>query len=269
MESESSEGTISESLELQPLSEEYLRNLSDDELIELWRRRWKGSQTQFAREYSLDQGNFSSWLRKKKQAPCMARAVFSFLSGKDPDYYSYFPSSLPDRIAAVPDPRDPKIIEAFLVRSLTLKQLLHRFERISLMDTQRTLKGIIFLDADQYISPILEFSEYPHLETYYHFVICISQKSFPRRLVKYLDKEWVSLLVSDFTAKDAADGDFIYAAASLNQKLEGWTVPFFFVTEDHFAQGLKSRMDELGYRKCSIVLPYQFRENLKDFTQST
>jgi hypothetical protein len=239
---------------------EELRKMTNEELARVWKERWKGSQNKFAREYSLNQGNFSRWLQGKKDSMKSVKAVFRFLMGVGPEFDLPSEDIPPQEIVYRAGPRKDAR-EVFRESSITLKELMIRIENI----LSERLYGIVFLDADQYIHPIESFSSQPHLHSHFHFVICVSEKCLPRSLIRYLKEEWISVLVNESGVRDAADVDLTVAVTCLNQKLWGYPLPFTLVSRDHFVHLLKRRLDELSYRECLVYHP----SKVVDFLQHT
>jgi hypothetical protein len=113
-----------------PLKKEDLQKMTDKELGRLWKERWKGSQNQFAREYHLNQGNFSRWLQGKKDSMKSVRAVFLFLMGEGPGYDLPSDTIPPREYVYRGGPRED-VIQAFQNSAISLEQMLSRITSCS------------------------------------------------------------------------------------------------------------------------------------------
>jgi hypothetical protein len=233
-------------------TEDQLSEMTDEQLIELYKKHKACSKAVFCQRYKIKACNFTRWL-KGETKPSARRVVITFLKElkiaqrvlcKDSVHVS-----MKDMITVRELILDWRM-EEYIQESKSIRQISYKMEILPIFN----IYGLVFLDGDQHVSGLMmDLGERTDLHPYYHFIVFVSCLQPPRCFFYYFGERWLTVVLSTNSKKDAVDYDMIMAATLLNEKFSDFPTPFILSSHDHFVDSLKQRLDEFNYRLCTIV----------------
>ena len=120
------------------------------------------------------------------------------------------------------------------------------------------LSCIVFIDGDNVSTSIKSIIPYapadPLMEWKIHVIIIFRNGTTSTDIIGLEHRPWLSILNSSTKDKDAVDQALSVAMTSLNVFLINWVdIPFYIVTNDHFAFEIAQDIPRWTYRNIEII----------------
>lgn len=243
-----------------------LDDISTEELIKLYHKHWTGSISSFAKQHSLNRGNFSSWLSGKKSSSVSENVVKKYLEGlwsetkTEEKAISILPSS---NITLSEECMDTQMEKHQLTTSrLTMRDIKTKLKvnspasMIKIVTLANDgLEKLFFVDIDNMIGNFAKelsiFDNIPNV----HIIIFISNKTISSHVNDTLTKPWFSLMRAKTISKNAADILMATTASSFNLLLPE-SISFYLISNDGFIGELKEIIHSVSpQRECVCGTP--------------
>ena len=207
-----------------------LENCTQEELIQLWREKWTGSQTQFCKRYHIHGGSFSQFVNRKFPSTVNENAIRLFLSHSE---------------------ANPLAIISRPTSELKLPPL-------------EGLKAVVFVDGDQACRVVdrlawLGFADDTPIQIY--IVSSLAGKDLvSERIRNLLDKytqlpRWISAFHASSSGNNAADLAIAQNVGYFCNKIP-LDVPFLLSSNDLFLVPILSELHSQG-RTGSIIIDHK------------
>lgn len=190
-------------------------NYSDNELCQLWKEKWEGSQSSFCRTFSINQGNFNGYCKGTRISKQSRDAIIKFLQEYRDDDQSVTWKTIDD-INFIPSP---------------------------------DLKKIIWIDGDN-SSYSLEYlkENLPPFSQIFFFYIKGRYSRFARDLGNCQN---ITFIHSMSQIKDSVDISITIMTTQLNN-IVSKNIEYVFISRDHFVSDLSIYFS--NFRPCKIIL---------------
>jgi len=242
----------------------------DDQLIYLWRQTWSKSQTQFCKQYNINQGNFSSWLKGQRKSPSSVGAVRAFLCStigipvsSVPTVPVYRASFFLFNVGSVTMPTTSSITTTTTTTTTTtpttITQTIPKGSTHPLYSKLPGLNYIMFIDGDNcahLISRIVKSIEVVKDSAHIIYVVD-SRSKLPETIAKYT--HLISPCLPETLSKDATDHTITFLSTALHYLLPS-QIEFIFVSHDGFVSEIVAQMNSLT-RKSTAPTPAHLQQD--------